>query len=90
MLPLNIIIHIHVERLFFNPSGGDILRQGMYLRLFCKGDTLDCKTGTQGKGKTMIMTYSLLFLIAVMLFGIFKLVKFGESQDTNTRNDRSC
>ncbi|HFB6384849.1 TPA: hypothetical protein WN575_000304 [Neisseria gonorrhoeae] len=34
----------------------------------------------------MIMTYSLLFLIAVMLFGIFKLVKFGESQqDTNTR-----
>ncbi|HFC0859364.1 TPA: hypothetical protein ACFB1R_000339 [Neisseria gonorrhoeae] len=33
----------------------------------------------------MIMTYSLLFLIAVMLFGIFKLVKFGESQqDTNT------
>ncbi|AGU85039.1 Uncharacterised protein [Neisseria gonorrhoeae] len=37
----------------------------------------------------MIMTYSLLFLIAVMLFGIFKLVKFGESQqDTNT-HDRS-
>lgn len=47
------------------------------------------QTGTQGKGKTMIMTYSLLFLIAVMLFGIFKLVKFGESQqDTNT-HDRS-
>lgn len=41
----------------------------------------------------MIMTYSLLILIAVMLFGIFKLVKFGESQqnvDTKTRNDRSC
>lgn len=39
----------------------------------------------------MIMTYSLLILIAVMLFGIFKLVKFGESQqDTNKRNDRSC
>jgi len=74
MLPLNIIIHIHVARLFFNPSGGDILR------LFCKG-----------KGKTMIMTYSLLILIAVMLYGIFKLATFGESQqDTNTRNDRSC
>lgn len=76
MLPLNIIIHIHVARLFFNPSGGDILR------LFCKG-----------KGKTMIMTYSLLILIVVMLYGIFKLVKFGESQqnvDTKTRNDRSC
>ena len=39
----------------------------------------------------MIMTYSLLILIAVMLFGIFKLVKFGESQqDTKTRIDRSC
>ncbi|CWO31773.1 Uncharacterised protein [Neisseria meningitidis] len=34
----------------------------------------------------MIMTYSLLFLIAVMLFGIFKLVKFGESQ----QDTRAC
>lgn len=28
----------------------------------------------------MIMTYTLLIVIALMLFGIHKLVKFGESQ----------
>lgn len=29
----------------------------------------------------MIMTYSLLVVIAVMLYGIYRLVKFGESEN---------